>query len=149
MGIDPGLANTGIVICKRGKGNTLKLLYAEKFTTKTTDVERILLIRKRLHLLALEFNVSRVICETFEVRTWEKPKKYAVAMCKLVNGISEEFYQMSIPMMLSSPANKKGLTLDNIPDNIRSVILGRPKTHQEHILDAYIHVHYQVLKRGN
>lgn len=149
IGIDPGLANTGITIVKRDKSNRIKMVHAERFVTKKADKDRVGMIRTRLRELSAQYGVNRAICETFEVRTWEGAKNYSVAMCKLVNAISEEFYQLQIPFLLSSPNNKRGIHLDDLPEAVRDEIMSRPKTHREHIEDAFIHVWYQVMKRGN
>lgn len=143
MGIDPGLSKTGIVICRKDRNGKIRL--EQEFFISTDSKlplpTRYEHIRMFIRDVIKEYGVTRVICEAYEVRTYQVgPRKSGVAMSKLINEISAEVYNLSLPFLLSSPDVRKYVSEADISDYVKGLVLKLPKYKREHILDAYAHI---------
>jgi RNase H-fold protein (predicted Holliday junction resolvase) len=146
LGIDPGTANTGFAVCIRNKKNEIVPLRLEYMSTKS-DLplrERYDRIRKRIRELIGEYGVCAVICEAYEVRGYGGHQNSGVSMSKLINEISEEVFECGVLFKLSSPSVKKQYKRTNLPQSVVAELDKRPKTHKEHLTDAYIHVFHHI-----
>jgi hypothetical protein len=150
IGIDPGLTKTGVCIVEKREDEPLQVLHLEIISTKSTDELKVRFnkVRSRIRDLTSEFNVGKMVCEAYEVRTWGDKRIASVKMCVLINEISEEMFLLGIPMMLSSPRAKRGMKPENTRPDIAALINDRPKTHREHLYDAYFHLHRHLEQRG-
>lgn len=151
LGLDPGLAKTGYVVCTNPKNGTIRLEACGMIKTKPKVPlrERYDDIRNQIDAVIDEYQVNKVICEAYEVRTYQGARKSSVAMSKLINEISEQVYMTGRLFLLSSPDIRKYVKSEEIPEDVKAKILELPKYQREHVLDAYVHVMYQIRRNGN
>lgn len=151
LGIDPGLSKTGYVVAVKGRQGVLTILTANVIKTSPKDTlkERYLHIRSELKGICETYHVTKIVCEAYEVRTYQNAMKSSVAMSKLINEISAEIYDLSIPFLLSSPDIRKNVRPEEIPTAVKEMLLTLPKYKREHILDAYVHLLYQLNRRAS
>lgn len=150
LGLDPGLAKTGYVICSHAKNGTVQFEACGviKTTAKQPLRERYDQIKSEIEILCGEHHVDLVICEAYEVRPYQGARRASVSMSKLINEVSEAVFNCRLPFLLSSPDIRKEVKADDIPDSVKETVLNLPKYQREHILDAYVHVMYQVKRRA-
>jgi hypothetical protein len=150
LGIDPGLSKTGICVCTKTRSGVLRIEYLCVIHTspKETLQARFKHIREEIAKVIGDYDVSYVICEAYEVQTYHKPLKCSVSMSQLIAEISEEIYRLRRPFMLSSPRNKRGYQTDSFSEDAQKKLMAVAKTNREHVLDAYIHVYHQIIKKG-
>lgn len=137
LGIDPGTAHTGWCVCHVYK-TKVKVIRHGTIKTDTSDTMpvRQKKIQNGLRQIVKEHGVEKAICEAFEVRGWQAPRKQATSMSKLVNVVSEAIFECGIPFMLSSPDIKKDEELTQELASLSGSI-GRSS---EHARDALRHV---------
>ena len=148
MAIDPGTLHTGvcIVLVTASKNPKFDIQHLEVITTKSnqTTKERFDKITKRLQSLIEEFEVTEVICEAFEVRTWQQPRSKSTVMSKLINAISQAVFEKRIPFMLSSPDIKRSAKLKELEDSMKAQIYEKKTPYFTHAQDAIRHALYHI-----
>jgi Holliday junction resolvasome RuvABC endonuclease subunit len=145
MGIDPGTANTGISILEVNRSYTkIRLLEVVRTPANMSDELRFRIITSRIVALIEEYRAAGVICEAFEVRTWQKPMKKSITMSKLINAISVAVFEKQVPMMLSSPDLKKSYSMEDVANDLKINLLDYKIPYFSHAQDALRHVTYYV-----
>jgi RNase H-fold protein (predicted Holliday junction resolvase) len=150
LGIDPGTSNTGLAVIRKTPSGSIKVLHLETIRTspKQSNKERFDIILNKITGCVETYGVQRVICEAFEVRTWQKPMKKCVIMSKLVNAISEHVYGLRLPFMLSSPDTKRLFSVEDMEEVIKMPVRDLKVPYFTHAQDALRHVLYQVKVGG-
>ena len=139
LGIDPGLANTGVVVMKKYPSGKIEILFSKTIRTKPENNlrERVDKIAKEVVRIGKAHKCSVVICEAFEVRGWQKPQMSAQSMSKLINAIALRSLEARLYFGLSSPDMKKRTEWFDVVDDMG--IKGAEKVKSCHAKDAGLH----------
>jgi Holliday junction resolvasome RuvABC endonuclease subunit len=150
MGIDPGTSNTGIAVISLSSSGKVKVLHLETVRTvaKQPTEERIEKILSTIESCIKAYGVRKVICEAFEVRTWQKPMKKSVVMSKLVNAISARVFDTGVPFMLSSPDTKRLFSEEDMERELKNPLSSYKIPYFTHAKDALRHVLYHTKVGG-
>lgn len=150
LGIDPGIHITGLSVIRvhggEGLDKAMELLYIGhvKTNTKDSDNVRIAKIKSEVARLVSEYKVDKIVCEAYEVRSWQGPRKRAGITSKVVNEITAIAFLLNKPVILSSPDVKK--YLPKIEGKINSLLdeYGKKISYRDHVTDSVLHLVYTL-----
>jgi hypothetical protein len=139
IGVDPGLASTGIVVMREVRKNRYEVIFSKTIRSKpgVTLRERLEHIADNIVDTAKTYNARIVVCEAFEVRGWQKPMNSGQSMSKLINAISMKSVDAKLLFCLSTPDMKKRETWDHLLTEVNVEFSGRVKS--SHAKDAGLH----------